>query len=35
MGMAGRAIVMEHFTKEIITAIYLSKLENLIRQTAQ
>ena len=31
MGMAGREIVMKHFTKEIITDIYLSKLESLTK----
>ena len=32
MGMAGREMVMKHFTKEIVTNIYLSKLESLIKQ---
>jgi hypothetical protein len=31
MGLAGREIVLNHFTKEIITGIYLDKLDNLIR----
>ena len=29
MGIAGREIVMQYFTKEIITNIYLSKLNSL------
>jgi glycosyltransferase involved in cell wall biosynthesis len=31
MGLAGREIVIKQFTKEIITAIYLSKLDSLIK----
>ncbi|MFT3936059.1 MAG: glycosyltransferase family 4 protein [Chitinophagaceae bacterium] len=30
MGMAGREIVMSHFTKEIITGIYINKLQSLL-----
>ncbi len=31
MGMAGRELVMKYFTKEIVTEIYLSKLNSLIK----